>query len=200
MDEREAEYIASAVLARVRPAADGWFDVYAPPRGVLDDDRSAAGEGAKDSKAIRAARSLFFPIIVMLVLAWLGARALLHHGEDAGPPVHEPALQTPRPPTQASQNLPPSAQQFSDPRTYASAMTTWSLASGNTIVLRRPNCRAGATWWTWSCTTTGRSIDGPYANDTLTYRCHTAQPEQPDSRPTTSTVDCGPVSPPPVTP
>ena len=83
----------------------------------------------------------------------------------------------------------PTRQEYSNPREYASAMTVYSLTSGNNKVLGKPSCGRQATWTRWTCSMTARSTDGVLAGRILTYRCYA------DERAEPRTVECGPEHP-----
>src|SRR5439155_122709 len=135
MSEREAEYVASVVLDRIRPRARWSDEARAAPSVELQ-----APTPSRRSAAVIAA--IVFPAMVIVALVWLG----LHS--------RQPRPQGVRTTTSAGARAtgPPSTQQFSDPREYAAAMTLYSLTSAQARVLGRPDCGSFVTWRAWVCT------------------------------------------------
>src|SRR5438132_2890358 len=115
MQEREAEYVASTVLERIRPrprwSDEGWRnDTHVEPVDVTTRSRSKAG----------IVGSLVFPAIVIAALVWLGVQTATSHSPKAKTSTSARAIPV----------GPPATQEFSDAREYASAMTLYSLTSG----------------------------------------------------------------------
>lgn len=102
------------------------------------------------------------------------------------------------PPRIGSPNQPPRAEDYSDPRDWASAMTRYSLRSAHVTVLGKPDCGEEVGWEAWSCTASGRSKDGPFAGRTLAYRCFLTDVRWVAGRVVGSSTQCGPANPPPI--
>ena len=182
MGEREAEYVASVVLDRIRPRARWSDEARAAPSVELQ-----APTPSRRSAAVIAA--IVFPAMVIVALVWLG------------PHSRQPRPQGVRTTTSAGARPtgPPSTQQFSDPREYAAAMTLYSLTSAQARVLGRPDCGSFVTWRAWVCTVSAKSLTGPFAGRRLIYRCYPQPMPQPGGRPTVEGILCGPERPPPIT-
>jgi hypothetical protein len=192
-DEREAEYIASAVLSRIRPRGR-WGD---EERGVsyeTNDHHAAPQASPRRRGAPGVVTSLIFPLFIAGALAFTLLRP------DEAPPPTPPAPSAPE-----GLAGPPSARDFSNPREYASAVTLFSLTHGGAKVFGRPDCRDFATWTAWSCTMRAKLPGGPYAGRAVTYRCFPTW-QGPADRSAVPIVICGPENPPripgvvPVTP
>ena len=145
MGEREAEYVASRVLALIRPRT--WWG----------EDERCEERPAAAAKQRSLWGSIVFPAIVIAVLVALAVMSLA--------PGHRhstPAASAPRPAPTAP----------SSPREYASVRTLESLYLSRMNVFGRPRCKVEATWKRWGCTVRAQSTIGPFAGLTLTYRCY----------------------------
>ena len=191
MDEREAEYIASVVLSRIRPPArwsdERRVDPYQPTdRQVLHavdvgmtPEVVRAGPESRQASGPRHRRvAVFVAAVVAAGLIVCGATVALVKSEE-----HAWQLAT----TAASEppNVQPSVDAFSDPPKYASAMTRFSLVSGETQVLGEPDCGKHVTWASWTCSVKARATTGSLAGRILAYRCFEISGE-------TRIVKCGP--------
>jgi hypothetical protein len=216
MGEREAEYIASTVLSRIRPRArwsdEGDADPYDAKEGRFpsagDDDRAAARgyagpEYPRTSAPGHRVVAVAGTLIALVVLG--GAAIALLQRDEPQPPPQAPETsaqafsEAPPPIKGASASMPPSAQEFSDPRRYASAMTRYSLTSAKTKVLGRPDCGKHVAWTNWACRVTAKAMLGPFAGRALTYRCFPSYNEQPGGQSAVLAINCGPENPPPIT-
>ena len=169
MGEREAEYVASVVLQRIRPRS-WWGDeepaVFAPVPSPQT-ETSARGR-------VRL-RSLVFPAVVIGMLVWLGVVALTGgHGHSSSQHTTTVAAL--------------SGDPFAAARTYASASTASSLSRARTLVIGLPTCHLRGTSRDWTCTVRARASLGPFAGRTMLYRCSSVM----------SGVLCGPAHQPPV--
>lgn len=177
MQEHEAEYLAAAVLERIHPrprwSDEERTDSYVEPVDVPINQRSKAGFFG----------ALVFPAIIVAALVWLG---------------YETTQSPPQQPKRATAVGPPVTQAFLDPREYAAAMTLYSLSSGQSVVLGKPDCGAFVTWKTWVCRVSAKSLDGPYAGRRLIYQCHPIVWPQAGGRPKVQGTLCGPEHPPPI--
>jgi hypothetical protein len=92
---------------------------------------------------------------------------------------------------------PPLRRDFHDPRSYAVAMTDYSLGNGHMTLESAPRCAGGVTWTRWICHARATSHIGPFAGRSLVYACVVA-----DTRPGSPTLGIlyGPEHPPPITP
>jgi hypothetical protein len=75
-------------------------------------------------------------------------------------------------------------------------MTRYSLSGEHMEILSTPECLVISSQWT--CTAQARSDWGPYAGQTLTYRCMVINTERPFGQPPLQGSHCGPVDPPPL--
>jgi hypothetical protein len=218
MGEREAEYIASTVLARIRPRARWGDEGDADPYDAKEEHFPSAGDD--DRAAARAYADPEYPptstpghhgvvavggTLIALVVLGGAAIALLQERDGPQPPPPTPetsaqAFSDPPPPIRGgSASMPPSAQEFSDPRRYASATTRYSLTSAKTKVLGRPDCGKHVAWTKWACSVTAKAMLGPFAGRALTYRCFPSYSEQPGGQSAVLVINCGPENPPPIT-
>jgi hypothetical protein len=163
MPKHHAEGIAAAVFARIRPRS--WWDESADLGEPVVSDAAAAIEGGRSSqKVTHAGRNAVFPVVVIAALVWLAYETL------------RPAHPTARPGhvVQASSRM-PERQNFSSPRGYAEAMTSWALSSGSSMVVTRPRCDAHATWTHWSCRALASTdLPAKAAGLAVPYRCESA--------------------------
>jgi hypothetical protein len=180
MGEREADYVASVVLARMR-SRSWWSDADArshaalapspTPQPVLEAGRiHVAQPGSSETFLFGGAG------IVCVMLAGTLLVGVFGQGRS----------QSSAPQAQA-QRLPPSRDGFQSPSEYAEAMTSYSLASGRTKVLGHPRCGPRATWTQWSCRVPAKPMLGPLAGRTLRYRCAAV-----DAYGSGTGVTCGP--------
>ena len=194
MGEREAEYVASVVLSRIRPPArwsdEARVDPYQPTdRQVLHAvDVGAtpavvrAGSGPRQAAAPRRRWvAVFVVAVVASGLIVCGASVALVKTEE-----HAWRIATTAVVSEHLQSTPPSVQEFSDPIEYASAVTRFSLTSGETQVLGQPDCGRHVTWTRWTCSVKARATTGSLAGRTLIYRCSDTSGGQ------ARTIDCGP--------
>ena len=170
MSEREAEYVASVVLQRIRPRS--WWGedepaVFAPVPSP-ETDMSARGRVPF--------RNLVFPAIVIGLLVWLGVTAFTgRHHESPSQPTTTAAA--------------PSGDPFEAARTYASASTASALGHSQTLVIGLPICQLRGTSTEWTCTVRARASLGPFAGRTILYRCSSVM---------SGGVLCGPAHQPPI--
>jgi hypothetical protein len=179
MGAREAEYVASVVLSRIRPASR-WSD---PDR--VDEFVSAAF-AIDDRPSPRSDRRGWVVAVAIALAVVVGGALIVNAGRDRD----ERAL---RPPVSAG---PPTRADFSNERDYAVAMTRYSLSGEHMEMLSAPECRVISSEWT--CTARARSDWGPFAGVSLTYRCTVISKEQPFGRPPLEGSTCGPVDPAPL--
>jgi hypothetical protein len=175
MGEREAEYVASVVLQRIRPRS--WWGEDEPSTAVWD----APAEAPAQRRSWIG--SVAFPIVVIAVIVGL-AVSTLRHGNSA----EEPPAAVRQPNVQRADPLPWKGD-YSSPRDYASAMTRWALAGARTTSFGQPTCDSRSTWSRWTCTVRGRASLGPFAGRTMSYRCSSSE---------LGGVVCGPAHPPPL--
>jgi hypothetical protein len=150
MSEREAEYVASVVLQRIRPRS--WWGedepaVFAPV---------PSPQTYKSARGPALFRNLAFPAIVIAVLVWLGVAALTGgHSHSSSQPTTTAAA--------------PSGDPFAAARTYASASTAYSLSRAQTLVIGLPICHLRGMSREWTCTVRARASLGPLRgpNDAL---------------------------------
>jgi hypothetical protein len=192
MGEREAEYVASVVLSRIRPPArwsdEGRVDPYQPTdRQVLHavdvGITPAVVRASPEPRQAAAPRRRWVAVFVVAVVA---AGLVVCGATVALGKIEEHAWQIAT--TAASEHpphVPPSVDEFSYPREYASAMTRFSLASGETQVLGEPDCGKHVTWTSWTCSVKARATTGSVAGRILAYRCFEVSGE-------TRTIKCGP--------
>jgi hypothetical protein len=177
MGEREAEYVASVVLARIRPAAR-WSD---PDRH----EKFLARESAIDAGDSVLRRTLVVALPIALGVLVAGAMViseLRDRDERRTPPSHVEG--------------PPVREDFSTEPDFAAAMTRYSLSGDHMEILSSPECIVTSSGWT--CTAKARADVGPYAGLVLTYRCELFVSEQPGGRPPVVGNRCGPADPPPL--
>jgi hypothetical protein len=164
MGEREADYVASVVLARIR-SRSWWSDDDArlhaalassrPPQPVLEAGRiHVAQPGSREAFLLGGGGIACVMLAGTLLVGVFGQGA----SQSSAPQAH-------------AQRLPPSRDGFQSPRDYAEAMTLYSLTSGRTKVLGHPRCGARATWTHWSCRVPAKPMLGRLAGRTLRYRC-----------------------------
>jgi hypothetical protein len=169
MSEREAEYVASVVLQRIRPRS--WWGedepaVFAPVS--TEPDAPARGRAVL--------RNLVIPAVVIGVLVWLGVATLTGGHRQSSP----------QPTTTAAA---PSGDPFAAARTYASASTAYTLSRAQTLVIGLPTCHLRDMSRDWTCTVRARASLGPFAGRTILYRCSSVM---------SGGVLCGPAHQPPV--
>ena len=164
MGEREAEEVASFVLARVRPRR--WWG---------EDDRPASPVVVVPER-MRRARLVRVALIAIPIALGLVFLVPSVHRHDAHPRAVPESAGSPPPPY-------PRPKDFANAREYAVAMTSWALRSGRSQVLEQPTCDARVTWTQWTCHARARAAWGPFAGRTLPYSC---------SAVVTGGVRCGP--------
>jgi hypothetical protein len=170
MSEREAEYVTSVVLQRIRPRS--WWGEDEPAVFAT----VPSPETASSARGRVALRNLVFPAVVIGVLVWLGVATLTgRHGHSSSQPTTTAAA--------------PSADPFAAARTYASASTAYALGRAQTLVIGLPTCRLRGTSRKWMCTVRARASAGPFAGRTMLYRCSSVM---------SGGVLCGPAHQPPV--
>jgi hypothetical protein len=170
MSEREAEYVASVVLQRIRPRS--WWGEDEPAVFAT----VPSPETASSARGRVALRNLVFPAVVIGVLVWLGVATLTgRHGHSSSQPTTTAAA--------------PSADPFAAARTYASASTAYALGRAQTLVIGLPTCRLRGTSRKWMCTVRARASVGPFAGRTMLYHCSSVM---------SGGVLCGPVHQPPI--
>jgi hypothetical protein len=184
MSEREAEHIASTVLARVSPRT--WWgqetptEPYEPPIGDPD------GPAPRRRRRLGILTQLVFPLLVLVAIAGALVTGRSSHQKPESQP--SPVDTSPRGPM-----WPPTMEdQFASIRVLASATTFQSLMSAGTTVLSQPACRPHPTWQQWTCTVTARPTLPPFAGRTLLYRCSAVLTPQPGGGPAGRGVLCGP--------
>jgi hypothetical protein len=186
MGEREAEYVASLALSRIRRRSWWSEEDKVRPNSALEprQKRTAAltaghfhlGEPARKSALLLAAG-----LIASITI--IGALLVARFGGDAAP------QRTARAP--GSQQFFPSRQDFTNAREYAAAMTSYTLTSGRGALLERPNCGERVAWTHWTCRVRVKDTIGPFAGRALPYRCSAADTGWPSS----GGVICGPAIP-----
>jgi hypothetical protein len=182
MTEREAEHVAEAVWARIRPRT--WWGEESPAEPSEPRLESAA-PGVSQRRRLRMLTQIVVPLLVLAAIAsLLVASRRDSHPEPGPPPAPEDA--SPRGPV-----WPPTEDQFASMRVYASATTFSSLMSAKTTVLSPPACRPHPTWQEWTCTVTARPTLPPFAGRTLRYRCSAVSTPQPGGGPVGRGVICG---------
>jgi hypothetical protein len=177
MGEREAEYLASVVLAKIRPR-ETWVgsfgrSVQAPPNRSPEPPRRRM----KSKLLIATALVLVLGLMVILVP---GRDRHAARSPTTAPSV-EPSAERPAQPY-------PRPTDFANPRDYAAALTLFSLRGSRTTAFGIPDCGANVTWGAWTCTVVARSTIGPFAGEVMTYRCSAVE----------SGTLCGPKDPPPL--
>jgi len=213
MGEREAEYVASAVFAHVRPrprwgdeetafgfAAQAVLSPAVPdqsPRPHLPRPREFRWRWM----LARVAPALVGAILIAIVALTVLPRLRHPPGVPRMAPPSAPAVAPPAAPPSAGQppGGPPSRADFADPRGYAIATTRYALTSARNSVESSPTCDAKLTWARWSCHAFATSKDGPFAGQRLMYRCFVDYQPQPIG-PVGQTIECGPENPPPIAP
>jgi hypothetical protein len=142
MGEREAEYVASEVLWRIRPRS--WWD-------EKRDVGEAEAEPMRRVSRVRAA-TIALPILALAaVLVFLLPRP--HHANP----------RTARNPARTAHS--PSPGDFQSPREYAAAMTSYVVRAGRPGVSDQPTCGRHVTWTEWTCRvrfSTGLGLPVPY--------------------------------------
>lgn len=193
MGEREAEYVVGAVLAQIRTptrwsnvqSAEWWGSNARQHGHASDDDRDEgaaqiAGSAVQEPRRRRRWARAIFPVFVIVCLAGL---LLSNSGDPPQQRRDEPRRQT---------SGFPSAQDFSDPRTYAEATTLFALGSATMKVIEPPTCGTRVTWTAWTCSARGRTTIGPFAGRTLIYSCSPTSAEQTGGLPMSQGILCGP--------
>jgi hypothetical protein len=155
LNEREAEYLASIVLSRIRPRS--WWSEE-------EEARHSAPQSTATEESDRTRLGLIALVAVALVV--LGGTLLVdrfgHHESPRARTGEQP-----------SRRFPPDRLQFSNPRDFAAAVTTYLLASGSVIVLGSPRCGQHVTWTKWTCRVKAKETNGPFAGRVLSFRCAT---------------------------
>jgi hypothetical protein len=164
MGEREADYVASAVLSRIRKTS-WWNDDHETLRRA-----SLVAIGRTQIVAPSHTKA------VLLVGAVIATGTLL------GVPIlrlsqhHHRSVQRTRPSTYAfPADAFPARGAFANPRDYAESVTSWAVnsgRSGRSALVSQLHCDAHATWTHWSCTALVSS-DRPTetAGLAVPYRC-----------------------------
>ena len=179
MGEREAEFVASTVMSRIRPRAR--WDEQQRPEFWGTYDRKDESTEVPSSTLLRRFASALFPLFVVVVLAVAAFSALRH----------ERTRQTQEPSRPRPMAGFPSPRVFPNPREYAVARTLTELTAGHVIVIGQPVCGARVTWTAWSCLAEALPRSGAPAGRTLTYRCHAASVEAIGGQRTARGVNCG---------
>ena len=185
MGEREAEWVASTVLTRIRPRTR-WSDERRADLHIANDPQASAPRRLPSA-------ALAGTLVVVVVGVVAATVVLLHHDEPPSKAVHAPSAQTPAAPSRHLKTS-PSARAFADPQAYASAMTLYALTSSRTSVSGPIRCGGRVTWKAWRCTVTAQATMGPLAGNTMTYRCYAVAGPQLGQG-----VVCGPANPPSIT-
>lgn len=176
LGERDAEYLASLVVARITPRS--WWkedsgDLPPPPvDGIPARGRSWSWVGA-----------VAFPIAFAAVLVLLGVEA--YGGED-DPPRTTSTVQAAVSPSAAF----PYPEDFTDPSQYAGAVSAWGLAKGHNELLEPLRCSVHS-WTNWSCTARVRVLSGGLAGRTFLHECRPSGVDRRHGRPHVSGVWCG---------
>jgi hypothetical protein len=155
LNEREAEYLASIVLSRIRPRS-WWSEEKAARQSA---PRSTATEGSDRT------RLGLIALVAVAVVVLGGALLVARFGHRESPRA--------APSEQPSRKLPPDRVQFSNPRDFAAAVTSYFLGSGPVEVLGRPSCARHVTWAKWTCRARATETRGPFAGRLLSFRCAT---------------------------
>ena len=168
MGEREADYIASAVLSRIRGRS--WWSDEVDVRRSSAHERSRAGTATLAAGHFRVTETdrksttlLVGTLIAGLTIGGTLLAALL--GSD------ESAHRTTPPRTAPSIQRPPAQRDFPNARAYAATMTSYLLTSARTSVLGRPECGKRVTWTQWACRVRAKATVGPFAGRPLPFRC-----------------------------
>ena len=132
MGEREAEFVASTVMMRIRPRAR-WSDERAEFWGANDQSDEPI---SPPSTLLRRFATALFPLFVVAVLA---ATALSLRDHPSPPPT-SPQTQEEHPGKLAF----PPARAFSSPREYAVATTLSALTASHVIVIGQPSAGPGS--------------------------------------------------------
>jgi len=201
-DERDSLPAAAPVMAWVQRRAES---TDAPGEiGLVDHHRDAGaresdvGTLESQSPVYRSGRTHLRPraglalfaaavAIVPVILALL----LLHRHQAVVPEARGSAVT-------ATAEAVASRTAFTDPRSYAGAMTRLALANGRTQLDGEPACGKKSTWERWTCRAKGRPSLGPFAGRWLTYRCSPSYTAQPGGPPGLM-INCRPENPPPLT-
>ena len=163
MAEREAEYLASAVLSRIRKTS-WWNNDGETGRGL---SQVAASRGQIVAPAHTKAVLLVGVVIATATL--LGVPTLRRS-------QHHRSVQPTQPATHAFRSDAfPARTAFANARDYAESVTSWALSSGRSgrsALVSQLHCDAHATWTLWSCSALVSS-DRPTgaAGLAVPYRC-----------------------------
>jgi hypothetical protein len=197
MGEREAEFVASTILERIRPRKWWGEEEERRPQAPV-----AELQPAQKPKRLPATIA---GLIVAVVIGGVTIAVLTRdHGDPqtTPPPAAAPAAPegtgVPASVPAIGGHAPPRREAFSNPSDYASAMTRYSLTSSKTKILGRPSCGKHATWTRWKCSVVARPTQPPFAGQTLRYRCAGLWMLQPGGRPPVAGVLCGPEHSPPL--
>ena len=159
MGEREADYVASVVLSRIRRTS--WWDDEHETR------RRPAADAADRSQlaAPGYTRAALLLVVVIAAVTLLGVpmlRRSQHHRHPQSAQPRQPAT-----------HPFPAQSDFSNARDYAEAVTSLSLSSGRSLLVSKPNCDPHATWTHWSCNALVSPDQSTQAEGlAMPYRCH----------------------------
>src|SRR5262249_44495184 len=173
MGEREAEWGASVVLARIRTRS-WWSDeddagshhAYGSgraPQAVLEAGRLQIAQPSAAKAWLWAAGTIGCVTLAGTLLVTTFGRSQTQEA-----PIHSTSVGV------EAQGFQPSREDFRNARDYAEAMTSYALMSGRTEVVGHPRCGARTTWTHWSCHVPAKPAIGPLAGGTLQYRCAAA--------------------------
>jgi hypothetical protein len=156
MGEREAEYVAACVLAKIRPRTR-WTEGSGPQSPhPLEPEPTRGNDTSK-----RASRLVGLAVWIMFVAVTFVI------GQRNEPDGVEPATST----VTGGFLTPPLPEDFSRPSEYAAAATHYVLTTRKTVVLGPVTCGEDVTWQRWQCRTKGVATAGPPAHVELTYLC-----------------------------
>jgi hypothetical protein len=200
-DRRAAENVAAAVIARLRPRPPrrdrpgnlGWAEPETDGGGresevATVEAQSWAHRSGRSQRKPRTGLALLAAAVVIVPVALV--LAVLHRSQGVVPAQRSVVT--------ATAEAVASRTAFSNPRTYAGAMTRLALANGRTQLNGEPACDVNSTWERWTCRAKGRPALGPYAGRWLTYRCSPSYNPQPGGPPALM-ITCTPKNAPPLT-
>jgi len=180
LGERDAEHLASLVLARIRPRSRWGEEDQA---GVFSVESRPAEEHVEAPAAGRPGRTLVLMAAGLIALFVIGVIRFRH--DDASPPTRGAS-----PPSAPQDAVPPPRDAFAAARTYASATTADLLRAGRTKMIGMPACTSDTSWTSWRCTVRAQATIGPFAGRTMRYYCdsrHVCGPDRPQGwNPSTS--------------